>query len=757
MLAPVADTLAAPVSSNMAGQVATQWVQQNVVFQAAGIQFRVQSVTPIKFAKLSTAAAFHVALSPHGYVIVGGDDRLPPVMAFGTTGALNLDDVPQNALRGLLGRNLSGWHRATQSGANVEADRDAMAQHRGEWRLLVGSETLLAAAEEPGESLGASSTLLVAPMLQTQWSQWNHFNENYPVDPQPGSGYDGRAPAGCMPVAGAQLARFYAWPTYGATGHTDNDANPANLIAGNFYAPFGNTINWAAMQNQYNPWGSEPSSAVAPVSDVLYRLGVALNLDFGSFNLGGSSASLQSLGRALNRCFFFERGTYMARAGSVAAFDVALRNEVLAGRPVVCAIPGHAVVVDGLSVDDGVDYFHMNYGFGGMNDGWYRPSAIPEGSVESAILGERPALVPLLNQHGFVTNVTGVLSPTWQVAAARQGDVTRFRICEGQYVATNSLTDYGNGLQAWTDHSGAWTLESPGFGGGSCFRKVAEVGDFSFILRDIIIPTASTRLQFNYKAILLQDHVYVEVSADRGNTWQLLRDYTNTGYDTAWRAENVDLGAFAGRELLVRVMYSFKSGTYYGATGGFWMDNISLNDFQQMRWTVAQDNIAPTATNHTVGTRLSGTYHFEVQAHNGSRWSAAAPFVTVTVVLDPALDVDSDGLSNGWESNSFGGPTNGVASLDSDGDGHSNLQEFVAGTNPNNASDRLAVRGASTADSTFNVSWSAVSGKTYTVWRAPALTGGYTPLASNIVATPPLNTYIDATAPTACFYRISVQ
>jgi hypothetical protein len=47
------------------------------------------------------------------------------------------------------------------------------------------------------------------------------------------------------------------------------------------------------------------------------------------------------------------------------------------------------------------------------------------------------------------------------------------------------------------------------------------------------------------------------------------------------------------------------------------------------------------------------------------------------------VDTDGDGLPDAWENSHSLSATNQTdASLDSDGDGHSNLQEFLAGTNP---------------------------------------------------------------------------
>lgn len=53
----------------------------------------------------------------------------------------------------------------------------------------------------------------------------------------------------------------------------------------------------------------------------------------------------------------------------------------------------------------------------------------------------------------------------------------------------------------------------------------------------------------------------------------------------------------------------------------------------------------------------------------------------------PAFDQDHDGLCDDWETTYFGGPTNAVASADSDSDGLTNEEEYQAGTDPVNFTD----------------------------------------------------------------------
>jgi len=50
-----------------------------------------------------------------------------------------------------------------------------------------------------------------------------------------------------------------------------------------------------------------------------------------------------------------------------------------------------------------------------------------------------------------------------------------------------------------------------------------------------------------------------------------------------------------------------------------------------------------------------------------------------------------DGIPDFWEEAYFGGPTNAVASVDIDGDGYSNLEEYNAQTDPGQALSVLQI------------------------------------------------------------------
>ena len=96
-------------------------------------------------------------------------------------------------------------------------------------------------------------------------------------------------------------------------------------------------------------------------------------------------------------------------------------------------------------------------------------------------------------------------------------------------------------------------------------------------------------------------------------------------------------------------------------------------------------------------------------------------------LLDPNQSQVGDGIPNGWKQqygfNPFD-PT--VAAGDADGDGMSNLQEFLAGTDPTNPASVFRIAGAVRAGTDVNVIWTMGPGKTNALQvTAGAVNGSY--------------------------------
>ena len=131
------------------------------------------------------------------------------------------------------------------------------------------------------------------------------------------------------------------------------------------------------------------------------------------------------------------------------------------------------------------------------------------------------------------------------------------------------------------------------------------------------------------------------------------------------------------------------------------------------------------------------------------------------VVLDLATsDVDADGMDDGWELAHFGDLSH-TGAEDSDGDGATDRQEFLAGSDPLDPATafRLSAQPATSLAGTTRLRWASTAGRTYAVERAARLPGPFTAVRTGIRATPPQNESDDL-APTSdatVFYRIRVE
>lgn len=121
-------------------------------------------------------------------------------------------------------------------------------------------------------------------------------------------------------------------------------------------------------------------------------------------------------------------------------------------------------------------------------------------------------------------------------------------------------------------------------------------------------------------------------------------------------------------------------------------------------------------------------------------------------------DQDGDGLPDFWEDDHFGGYAG--PHDDPDGDGLTNLREYLSGCDPNSSGSAFLFMNTEPAvTGGFIVSWGSQTGRYYTVERSGNLLTGFSPLQTEISATPPENTYADPTAlgDGPWFYRIIIE
>lgn len=270
-------------------------------------------------------------------VIVGADDQLPAVLAYG----INDYDTTQ------LPPQVREWlDYYGQTCAQVISKGSPMHE------VIKGNP--------------------VTPLVQTMWDQGDPYNricvekmhKNMPV--------------GCVATAMAQLMNYWQTPVKGKGSH-GYTATTGNYLSADFGST---TYDWAHMKDCYgthaiegksetedSPYTDEEADAVALL---MYHCGVAVNM---SYDEAGSGAYSSDAAAALINYFGYDKGIrqiYKA-VHTDDEWQQILLGELSEGRPVMYSAhtrnnEGHSFVCDGF---DGKGYFHFNWGWSGMANGYY--------------------------------------------------------------------------------------------------------------------------------------------------------------------------------------------------------------------------------------------------------------------------------------------------------------------------------------------------------------------------------------------------
>ena len=341
-------------------------------------------VAPLLRGENGSTPSFYVFnFNTEGFVMVAGDDRVQPILAFSDEGAFVTENMPEHI-------------RFFLDGYTEEIQYMVENQQYADETILQQWETLLSDAI-PAPKDG---NVVVGPLLgNNQWNQTKYYNNLCPADATGNSAYGGHAAVGCGAIVMGQVMLYWRFPTTGTGSHSYNSSNYGTLSA-NFGAT---TYRYENMPYKLTAV-YHPDSCVEAVATLLYHCGVAVNMNYGpSASVANSNnivSALSTYFRYPNTVQYIERGNL-----SLSVWLNYLKGELDAGAPFMYGgsgnYGGHVWTCDGYQDDN---YFHFNWGWGGQQNGYYaltNCSSYGFNSNHAIIIGIRgPELPGAIGEHG---------------------------------------------------------------------------------------------------------------------------------------------------------------------------------------------------------------------------------------------------------------------------------------------------------------------------------------------------------------------
>ncbi|WP_304510203.1 C10 family peptidase [Duncaniella muris] len=302
--------------------------------------------------------------SDKGYMILSADDVAAPVIGYSDNGRLDPDNLPEN-LRFWLELNKEQILRASAEG-HAPYSRAAIPDH------------------EP-----------IGPLMTTMWNQEGPYND---LCPMIGSA---RTVTGCVATAMAEVMKYHNWPDKAAEDAMISYQWHNGTSVVTLSEDFSNyEFQWDLMIDDYRD--SHTKEQANAVAKLMQACGYSVSMSYGTSASGSFGAKV---GGALVNYFKYDAGLHNEprEMYSSAAWDNMIYENLKTCGPVLwwgSGSVGHCFVCDGYRGDG---FYHFNWGWGGLSDGYYLLDALNPGSTgvgggtggfnngQGVLLGVKPA------------------------------------------------------------------------------------------------------------------------------------------------------------------------------------------------------------------------------------------------------------------------------------------------------------------------------------------------------------------------------
>ena len=298
--------------------------------------------------------AYRFNVGEKGFIIVSATDLACPVLAY---------SLESNFTEG-TGADLYMENYNKQLSFLINNPQAAQADRNGWKHYLASNFTPNAPKGDP----------CVEPLVTTLWTQDTYYNAMCPINPQSPYNIDSRSFVGCVALTMANILYYYRYPDhgYGVVSYIPKEYEENELI----YTYPRQTVNYNTATYDYDAIANLLNSYDGELAKLLYHCGVAVRMSYGHDGSGSQSEYAMT---ALQDHYFFSDKAQFRSVSDVPSDEwiSMAKAELDARRPLFfsgqsSSAGGHAWIVDGYSTVNNVTYFHVNWGWSGADNGYYR-------------------------------------------------------------------------------------------------------------------------------------------------------------------------------------------------------------------------------------------------------------------------------------------------------------------------------------------------------------------------------------------------
>ena len=342
----------------------------------------------MKAAKVEAQSIYAFNMEGGGYVIASADSRTLPVLGYSDSGTIDWDRMPEN-----MRAWLKQYDEALATLGSRQDFKDGMA-------LRCPARTRAAKAA-------------IEPLIKTKWHQDAPYNNKAPLYAGAGEELQGqRCSAGEIAVALAQLMNYYQWPkvcpelpAYKSWSSYRDEEKYWDIEG----LP-SVTFDWDNMLDTYEEYDGETvvgtlgtEAQQEAVATLMRYCGQAVSMNYSP---GSSNTDTVLMGDALVRYFGYDDGARMVGRVQygIDEWEDMIYGELEGAHPVLYSgksdLARFQFICDGY---DGNGLFHINWGWGGCDDGYFSLSVLDPRSYmdmhdclgffwnQEAVINVRPA------------------------------------------------------------------------------------------------------------------------------------------------------------------------------------------------------------------------------------------------------------------------------------------------------------------------------------------------------------------------------